>query len=470
MAGVFENDRCAIIMDNKKIKVVWVCHLMNPEIGKHLPQNLSTGRKIKLAIAKLLLGLIPKSKYSLTSGITKLCDKLSKPVPTEFAIWNTNGINELKNRPEIELHIVAPLYWISRKGLCYEEDGVFYHFFRNQQGSLFFLIWREIYQLIKGKNYGAPANRKRIAKYVEQINPDVIHLIGAENSLFSLSIFDYGDNYPVFVQLQTLLSDPESQAKVASYKKSAINESAVLRKAKYIGTVVNKYRDIIKTQINPDAVILKTTLAVSEKVSRCQRQTEYDFVYFSYNINKSGDLAIEAFGLAHKQNPKLTLHMIGGYDDVFKKKLDERIVYYGIQDAVTFEGLLPTHDDVLEHAKKARFALLPIKVDITPSTIREAFSNGLPVITTITSGTPDLNKNGQCVLLSEVGDHQALADNIIRLAEDAKLAELLTENGYNYMEARVSNKQVADTWVEAYKAIIENYNNGTPIPDSLINQ
>lgn len=455
---------------NKKIKVVWVCHLMNAEIGKHLPQTLSIGRRIKLAFAKVLLYLIPNSNYSLKSGLTKLCEKLSKPVPTEFAIWNTNGINELKNRPEIELHIVAPLYWISRKGLCYEEDGVFYHFFRNQQGGLSFLVWREVYNIIKGKNFGTPINRKLIANYIQQIKPDIIHLIGAENSQYAMSILDYGDNYPVLVQLQTLLDDPDIQTKTTMFNKSAINERAVLKKAKYIGTIVNKWRDIIKAQINYDAIILRTSLAVSEKVSRCKRQSKYDFVYYSFNINKAGDLAIEAFGLAHKKNPNLTLLVIGGYDDVFKKKLDERIAYYGIQDAVTFEGLLPTHDDVIEHSKKARFALLPIKFDITPSTIREAFSNGLPVITTITSGTPALNINGQCVLLSEVGDHQAMADNIIRLVEDEKLAETLTENGYNYMEARVSNKQVADTWVEAYKAIIDHYNNGTPIPDSLINQ
>lgn len=456
-------------MKNKKIKVVWVCHLMNPEIGKHLPQSLSLGRKIKLAFTSLLLGLIPQSKYSLKSGVTKLCDKLSKPVPTEFAIWNTNGINELKIRPEIELHIVAPLYWISRKGLCYEEDGVFYHFFRNQQGSLAYLLWIQVYSMLKGKNYGVPANRKRIAKYVEQIKPDIIHLIGAENSQYAMSIFDYVDNYPVLVQLQTLLSDPEAQTKDISYKKSAINESAVLRKTKYIGTIINRYRDIIKSQINPDAIILNTSLAVTEKICRGNRQTEYDFVYYSYNINKAGDLAIEAFGLAHKKNPQLTLLMIGGYDDVFKKKLDERIAFFGIQDAVTFDGLLPTHEDVLEHTKKAKYALLPIKIDITPSTIREAFSNGLPVITTITSGTPDLNKNGQCVLLSEVGDHQAMANNIIRLAEDKMLAESLAENGYNYMESRVSNKRVADIWVEAYKAIISHYNNGISIPVSLLN-
>ena len=245
---------------------------------------------------------------------------------------------------------------------------------------------------------------------------------------------------------------------------------AVLRKAKYIGTGVNKYRDIIKTQINPDAIFLNTSLAVSEKVFRSQRQTEYDFVYYSYNINKAGDLAIEAFGLAYKKNPNLTLHMIGGYDEVFKKKLDERIAYYGIQDAVTFEGLLPTHDDVLEHTKKAKYALLPVKIDITPSTIREAFSNGLPIVTTITSGTPDLNKNGQCVLLSEVGDHQAMADNILKLVENTELAKSLVEKGYQYMETRVSNKKVADIWVEAYKVIIDHYDNGTPIPISLLNQ
>lgn len=454
----------------KKIKVVWVCHLMNADIGKHLPQTLSIGRRIKLAFARVLLYLIPNSKYSLKSGLTKLCDKLSKPVPTEFAIWNTNGIKELKNRPEIELHVVAPLYWISRKGLCYEADGVNYYFFRNQQGSFVYLIWMVVYKLIKGNDLGMSINRKRIVKYVEQIKPDIIHLIGAENSSYAMSILDYGESYPVLVQLQTLLNDSDIQTKTDLYKNGAINESVVLKKARYIGTIISKWSDIIKKQINPDAIILNTSLAVGEKVCRSHQQTEFDFVYYSYNINKAGDLAIEAFGLAHKQNPKLTLHMIGGYDDAFKKKLDERIAFYGIQNAVTFEGLLPTHDDVLEHAKKAKFALLPIKFDITPSTIREAFSNGLPVITTITSGTPDLNKNAQCVLLSEVGDHQAMADNIIRLAEDEVLAETLAENGYNYMEARVSNKQVADTWVEAYKAIIEHYNNGTPIPDTLVNR
>lgn len=455
----------------KKIKVVWVCHLMNADIGKHLPQTLSIGRRIKLAFARVLLYLIPNSKYSLKSGLTKLCDKLSKPVPTEFAIWNTNGIKELKNRPEIELHIVAPLYWINRKGLYYEEEGVFYHFFRNQQGGLFFLIWREVYKIIKRKNYGTPVNRKRIANYIEQIKPDVIHLIGAENSQYAMSILDYGDNYPVLVQLQTLLNDPDIQTKTVTYKEGAVYESVVLKNAKYIGTIINKWRDIIKTQINPDSFILNTTLAVSETVSRNQRQTEYDFVYYSYNINKAADLAIEAFGLAHRKNPNLTLLVIGGYDEVFKKKLDERIAFYGIQDAVTFEGLLPTHEDVLEHSKKARFALLPTKYDITPCTIREAFSNGLPVVTTITSGTPDLNNNAQRVLLSEVGDHQAMADNLIRLTESEMLVETLTQNGYKYMETCLtSNKQVADTWVEVYGAIIEHYNNGTPIPISLINQ
>lgn len=457
-------------MGNNRVKVVWVCHLMNPDIGKHLPQTLSFGRKIKLFIARCILRLIPKSNYALKQGLSKMCDKLGKPVPTEFAVWNTNGINELKEMTEVELHIVAPLYWISRKGLCYVEDGVFYHFFRNQQGSLLYLIWRQLFSLITGKSYGMPANRRRITKFVEQIHPNIIHLIGAENSQYAMSIFDYADRIPVLVQLQTLLSDPEAQEKVASYKKSSISESAVLRKAQYIGTIINRYRDIIKTQINPNAIILNTSLAVSENVCRIQQHKEYDFVYYSYNLNKAGDLALEAFGLAYKKNPSLTLHMIGGYDDVFKSKLDERISFFGLKKAVTFEGLLPTHSDVLEHAQKARFALLPIKMDITPSTIREAFSIGLPVITTITSGTPDLNKNGQCVLLSEVGDNQAMADNIIKLSEDQELAEMLAENGYNYMEKRISNRKVAETWVRAYKAIIDNYNDGVPIPTSLLNQ
>ena len=48
---------------------------------------------------------------------------------------------------------------------------------------------------------------------------------------------------------------------------------------------------------------------------------------------------------------------------------------------------------------------------------------GLPVITTITPGTPKLNDNRESVLLSPIGNHQAMADNMIKLLENKDLVE-----------------------------------------------
>ena len=42
---------------------------------------------------------------------------------------------------------------------------------------------------------------------------------------------------------------------------------------------------------------------------------------------------------------------------------------FGIKDAVTFEGMLPTHDDVIAQIRKSRFALLPLRIDLTSGTI-----------------------------------------------------------------------------------------------------
>ena len=103
--------------------------------------------------------------------------------------------------------------------------------------------------------------------------------------------------------------------------------------------------------------------------------------------------------------------------------------------------------------KKARFALLPIKIDLVPSTIREAFACGLPVITTITEGTPALNEKRMTVLLSKQGDYQNMANNMIRLIEDENLANQLRENGIMRVRELYSNERYVSMWHDTYHSI-----------------
>ena len=89
-------------------------------------------------------------------------------------------------------------------------------------------------------------------------------------------------------------------------------------------------------------------------------------------------------------------------------------------------------------------------------TIREACANGLPVVSTITEGTPELNKVRETALLTTIGDHAAMANNMIRLVEDSTLALELRENGYRYAEGLMNNRDMMMKWVEAYYSVIEN--------------
>ena len=90
----------------------------------------------------------------------------------------------------------------------------------------------------------------------------------------------------------------------------------------------------------------------------------------------------------------------------------------------------------------------------------------LPVITTITeNGTPKLNENRETVLLSDIGNHQALADNMLKLINNPKLVEQLIVNGKLLMQEKYSNNVAVKTQKQCLFAAYNNFKYGTQIPE-----
>lgn len=453
VARVFKNDKCAIIkivsMEEKKIKVVWLCYFSNPFVHKKLDLQHNP-----------LIGLVKRLTH--------------KPVSTEvpeFANWITNGIHEFENIDEVELHIVSPYPYLKRKTQEFEANGVYYHFFRSEDQSFIPFVYK---QLFCPTVYPYKGNSRTISKIIRSINPEIVHLFGTENPIYSNGMLQLPDKIVTIAQLQTLLSDPDFKNNYPISGKDYENrvgiEKRIIRKADYVATPALKYRQIIHNEVYPQAIILNMGLMLKDPIVTETDVKLFDFVYFAANINKAADLAIEAFALAHQQKPEITLDIIGGFEAGYKQYLDDLIKKYGVTDAITFEGKLPTHEDVLKQIRKAKFALLPLKIDLTSGTIREAMSNGIPVITTDTGelGTQKLNLLRQNVLISSIGDHQALANNMLILHEDVELAEKLRQNGFLTSSERCSNKMMARKYVESYKACLEHNRNGKPLPAELI--
>ena len=311
-----------------------------------------------------------------------------------------------------------------------------------------------------------------INKIIKNINPDIIHLIGAEIPSFSSSVLSLETNKPLFVSLQTLMSDPEFLANYpidrVSYDIRSNVEKKVIKRANYIGTSIIKFAKEIKQNIKKDAIFISCKLAVAEPIHDEKCNKKYDFVYFSKEIEKAVDWAIESFIIAHQSNPHMTLLIVGGYSKEYKERLDKLLYEKGLTKNVTITGSLPTHDDVINKIKEAKYAIIPLKIDLISGTIREAMACGLPVITTKTPLTPDLNINRECVLISEPKDFQDMAKKMNLLYNDPNYANCLSKNSLITLNEKYNNTLAMQEWVNAYNAIFENFYYNIPIPEKLI--
>lgn len=428
------------------MKIVWICHFSNSFVREKM--NLSTS-------------------YSLFERILRKVLKRPGVAHADFAPWISNGILEFEDCGEFELHVISPHYGMIHKNESFTKKGVNYYFFRPDDQTIFGKIKRKLSGLTNIYN----GNREEIKKFIRQIDPDIIHMYGAENPYYSSVALDIDKKkYPFLVSLQTLMSDDEFNKNYPisdlEYNSRVQIEKKIIKNIKYIGTEIEKYRSIIWEEINPEAIIFPTFLFLSQKVHILNVHKQFDFVYFAGGINKAADLAVEAFALAAQKKPEITLNIVGDTPEPFTSNLKTRIKELNIEDKIAFSGKLATHEDVIRQIQLSKYALLPLKIDIISGTIREAMFCGLPVVTTITpGGTPTLNENRISVLLSEKEDVSSIGENMIRLIEEPGLAKQLKENALITVNEMWNNKRIMEKLLVAYQDIIRHHATGVPIPE-----
>jgi phenylacetate-CoA ligase len=84
--------------------------------------------------------------------------------------------------------------------------------------------------------------------------------------------------------------------------------------------------------------------------------------------------------------------------------------------------------------------------------VLEAFASGTPVVTTAPEGMNYLVEHERTGLLSDVGDAEALAQNVIRLLRDSKLAAQLASNAHEQL-SRYCWRAVRELWLDVYQAL-----------------
>ena len=369
----------------------------------------------------------------------------------QVAPWISNTANYLSKYNEIELHIISPHEYIT--GIKrFNRDGIYYYFFNNNI-PLWGRHWPCIFKWDIMTNYAH--NKMVVRKIIQSINPDVIHLQGAENPYYSSTALQFLGKYPLVVNLQRMTLNF-----FRGYHKEAVKavevEQEILSKFKHFSVRTKKMKEDLLSY-NPKAITHWVRYSIPELMPKSLKK-EYDLVYFA-QINKTKGIedTIECLKILKSKFRKVTLCIMGSCSSTYKEYLLKMAEEKGVGDCIVWEGFLPSLNDVHNEAAKAKISILPTHWDIIPGTIIESMQLGLPVVSYKAGSIPELNEDRENVLLSEIGDIEGLANNIIRLLTDYDLYNTIRERGIECIKNRYNNENVFQQHLNCYRDVIEDF-------------
>jgi len=133
------------------------------------------------------------------------------------------------------------------------------------------------------------------------------------------------------------------------------------------------------------------------------------------------------------------------YDEQLCRSLNigENVRFLGKQDAV--EEILSVSDLFLMPSESESFGLAAL----------EAMACKVPAITTNAGGLPELNVDGFCGYMSNVGDVDAMAANAISILKDDETLKQFKENAFTRAQD-FDLKKILPFYVDFYREVIEN--------------
>jgi glycosyltransferase involved in cell wall biosynthesis len=167
---------------------------------------------------------------------------------------------------------------------------------------------------------------------------------------------------------------------------------------------------------------------------------------------KNVAFAVDAMALAARQQPDLTLVIVG--DGPQRAALEARVAALRIGDRVMFAGRVP-HEQLPGWYRSADLFVLPSEFDNSPNVVLEAMASGLPIVATDVGGIREYVRagvNGELVPLDEA---ETFASAILRYALNPELARAVGCRNRDEAVARFSWAQSAQALRAVYERIVD---------------
>jgi len=96
----------------------------------------------------------------------------------------------------------------------------------------------------------------------------------------------------------------------------------------------------------------------------------------------------------------------------------------------------------------------------TPVSLIEAQAGSIPVITTDVGGVRDIVLEGDTGFIVDVNDKETYVSRVLELVEDENKRELMSQNGWNFVQDKFHYKTLVGNMDQLYKDLLEKRNNG----------
>lgn len=173
---------------------------------------------------------------------------------------------------------------------------------------------------------------------------------------------------------------------------------------------------------------------------------------------KGVDLLLYAASIALKQE-LLQLRIIG--DGSIKKELELLTYQLGISKQVQFLGFVP-QEQCPSLLQESRALVLPSLFECGGAVVLEAMAVGIPVIATRWGGPVDYVTENCGILIepsSKAAFIRGLAEAMVRLARDERLAEQMGQQGRKRVESLFSWQAKIEQIMKIYETVAKNYKN-----------
>jgi N-acetyl-alpha-D-glucosaminyl L-malate synthase BshA len=157
---------------------------------------------------------------------------------------------------------------------------------------------------------------------------------------------------------------------------------------------------------------------------------------------------VEVFRLVRQQMPA-KLMLIGEGPDLCA--IRNMVAEYGLEQEVHFLG---KQEDVAEVISMADIMLLPSEKESFGLVALEAMACGVPVITTVAGGLPEVVLDGVCGFLCQIGDVTGMAERTLQLLTNDDLYEQFSQNSIERSSRTFCHDKIASQYEALYAQLL----------------